>query len=1088
MKPNILLRIWVAVQTAMLLNLASAGETLAAPSGAPVSVSGQPTIVSIRVNGTEAVVLAQVPAGIKKVTLEGRKRLGAGAWVPRAVARIDGSGGQVTFRVPISDNTELLRVRADASEALPAVFYQGTNAFAGGQGSQGGPWLFEAAPGAASPNDASKAAASRDVVESDIWKIGGDTLYFFNQYRGLQVISLTKPDSPVLQGTLDLPAAGEQMYLRDDNHVVLLARNSCDWSNGNQESAALIVKVENGLPSITGSLPIEGYIQESRMVGTALYVASGAYRQVALPAKPDGTTADQWEWGTRVSAFDLADPANPVSRESLWIAGYGNTIMATDRLLFVATQNTGNWWQSVIHIFDISDPNGTIKEPGKPVQSQGSVADKFKMDVNGDTFTVISENWNGAVATVLETFSLADLTAPKPMGSLKLAQGEQLHATRFDGNRVYVVTFFRKDPLWIVDLSQPAQPQIIGELQIPGWSTYIQPLGDRLVTIGIDTTNGWRVAVQLFNVADPKNPGLLSKVLLGENYSWSEATYDEKAFGVLPEDGLILVPYSGDTTNGYASQVQLIDLGADSLTKRGAIEHDLQPRRATVYSQRILSISGQELLAVDATNRDQPKVMTALELAWAADQVLSQGDYLIEVAKAQWNQADPALRIALADQPGTLLKRVILTNVPVFGATLNGGRLYVAQAQSYLPPIPVLDAGGKTNYVDDTTTPNLVMSVFDVSQLPEVNLVGQTVVRVGSLGWGGYWQALWLNPTNLVWSLGQGGGWWGWGLRLAGPAQGGGMLPVDVAMPWWGGWWGGGHLLGFDVSDASKPALESEVNLATNYWYSFSTAFAVQGKVFLSHQGSEFLEGVLPPGQTPPDQTPKVDPSTGQPIPPPPVGTWVTRQYLDVVDYLDPVTPTVRPSVNIPGQLRGVRSVSDNEALLFTVGYHWDAVTFNTDWTEWLDASVYDGTSANLVTSMALNKSGSHPVLVSGPDVFVGNPSGSADVKSKLEVWTLNDSGKFALVEDPPVELPSPAQNLAQFGDLLAVQETVGVQLFDLSNPAAVVLIGQGGPQGCVGYDLGQADGAVDRGLWLPLSDYGVLKIDAKPASAATTP
>ena len=73
---------------------------------------------------------------------------------------------------------------------------------------------------------------------------------------------------------------------------------------------------------------------------------------------------------------------------------------------------------------------------------------------------------------------------------------------------------------------------------MPGWSTYIEPLGDRLVTIGVNDTNDWRVAVSLFDVQDAAKPALLGKVPLGVDNSWSEATFDEKAFSVLPDAGL----------------------------------------------------------------------------------------------------------------------------------------------------------------------------------------------------------------------------------------------------------------------------------------------------------------------------------------------------------------------------------------------------------------------------------------------------------------------------------------------------------------------------------------------------------------------
>src|SRR5207249_4290032 len=142
------------------------------------------------------------------------------------------------------------------------------------------------------------------------------------------------------------------------------------------------------------------------------------------------------------------------------------------------------------------------------------------------------------------------------------------------------------------------------------------------VAIGLESN---RVAISLFNVQNPAAPALLNRVRLGNNYSWSEANWDEKAFSVLPEAGLILVPYTSDTTNGYASRVQLIDFNTKALAVRGLIEHEVAPRRTTLYASRILSISGWELVSVDATDRDHPVVSGTTSLAWVADRVFVQG-------------------------------------------------------------------------------------------------------------------------------------------------------------------------------------------------------------------------------------------------------------------------------------------------------------------------------------------------------------------------------------------------------------------------------------------------------------------------------
>ena len=93
--------------------------------------------------------------------------------------------------------------------------------------------------------DAGKAddGAPRDVVESDIWSIHNDILYFFNSLRGLQVIDLKDKGNPVIRGVLPMPAAGEQMYTLGDDHVILLARDGCNWWGNDAESQAIIVNV-----------------------------------------------------------------------------------------------------------------------------------------------------------------------------------------------------------------------------------------------------------------------------------------------------------------------------------------------------------------------------------------------------------------------------------------------------------------------------------------------------------------------------------------------------------------------------------------------------------------------------------------------------------------------------------------------------------------------------------------------------------------------------------------------------------------------------------------------------------------------------
>jgi len=1009
----------------------------------------QPVITAIRLEATNVVVSVSVPLGIQRVTLESRARFGAGAWAPAAVAQVDGAAGPVTFRLPCARQLELLRARADTQQALPAAFYVGTNAF------WGPPTNSAASPVGLDPgNNPVRSGptqtdnSTRAVVESDIWELSGDTLYFFNQYRGLQVIDISNPDVATLRGTLDLPAAGEQMYLTGSNHVVLLARNGCAY--GTDESQVVVVAVSNGLPQVVTNLVLAGWIQESRMVGTALYVASQTYRPMP------GSTNNTWEWGTRVSSFDLSNPDSPVTRQALWFAGYGNVVTATDTYLFVVTQDPTNWWQSVVRLIDITAPDGTMASYGS-ISTAGQVTDKFKLNYAGEVFTSISEDWHNSrtgLVTKLQTFHLPDPRSAVPggitkLGDLQLGNGQRLHATRFDSNLVYVVTFFQIDPLWVVDLSDPARPRIAGELHVPGWSTYIQPLGTRLVAVGVQSN---RVAVSLFDVHDPANPGLLSQLLLGQNYSWSEANNDEKAFTVLTDIGLVLVPYSGDTTNGWTSQVQLIDLNPTNLVARAIIQHQFQPRRATFSHNRVLSLSGWELLSIDASDRDHPAMRGDTELAWSVDRLFLQGNYLLELtASTGWwgYQSRPAVRVTTSDQPNQVLAQLALDSLPIVGATVKDSRLYVAQSPTWFYPLP-LDGGPGGPGWPPTNGPNFFITIIDIGNLPNVSILGQGSATVDLTGWGGTWKPVWPKADLLVWAGG------GWNFRRL--AEGGGPLtgpigpssgrPSGIFWPPWG--FGGGELLAFDVSNASAPTFVSEVNLTTNGWWSFSRPFSEGSLVYVSHSASEFLP-------TPPDST----------------GIWVERSYLDVIDYADPLSPTVRPPVNIPGTLQGISRAGE---LLYTVGIH-SSTNQVFDWTEWLDASAYDGVAAHLVASLALPNAWPHPLVIADTNLFIGRPGyNSTDtniVSHRLETWTLLNSGNFSLLGS--VTLGNPASALITRGRLLAAQETDNsIDLFDDATPAALLPIGSGQPPGCLWFDLNQADGTATRGLWIPFGVYGV--------------
>jgi len=137
------------------------------------------------------------------------------------------------------------------------------------------------------------------------------------------------------------------------------------------------------------------------------------------------------------------------------------------------------------------------------------------------------------------------------VGSIeKIAPGESIFSARFMGDKLYMVTFERVDPLFVIDLSVPTNPKILGELKIPGFSDYLHPYDENhLIGIGKETAeNEWGgvsikgVKLSLFDVTDVNNPKQLDFIEIGERGTDSEALREHKAFLFDKEKNLLVIP------------------------------------------------------------------------------------------------------------------------------------------------------------------------------------------------------------------------------------------------------------------------------------------------------------------------------------------------------------------------------------------------------------------------------------------------------------------------------------------------------------------------------------------------------------------
>ena len=189
----------------------------------------------------------------------------------------------------------------------------------------------------------------------------------------------------------------------------------------------------------------------------------------------------------------------------------------------------------------------------------GSLLNQFSMDESGDHFRVAttSQIWTGRGSKQYNNVYVMDKDLGITGKLEEIAQDERIYSTRFIGNRLYMVTFKRIDPLFVIDLSDPKDPKILGELKIPGFSDYLHPYDENhIIGVGKETAdNQWGgtsikgVKLSLFDVSDVNNPKQLDQYEIGASGTDSEALRDHKAFLFDRKKNLLVIPIREVTEN-----------------------------------------------------------------------------------------------------------------------------------------------------------------------------------------------------------------------------------------------------------------------------------------------------------------------------------------------------------------------------------------------------------------------------------------------------------------------------------------------------------------------------------------------------------
>lgn len=284
-------------------------------------------------------------------------------------------------------------------------------------------------------------------------------------------------------------------------------------------------------------------------------------------------------------------------RKSVAITATADNLYATATSLYVTTTEfqgdfydaedgvrSGANFTTSFHKFALSASRGRYVASGSVM---GSVLNQFSMHEYGGVFFVATtkgarwwSNRDSSKSKVTAYVTHERTRKLREVGSVgDLGLGERIYSVRYLADTVYVVTFREVDPLYIIDLSDPRDLKVTGELKLPGFSTYLHPIAPgRLLGVGQDATPKGRTTgakATLFDVSDKSKPKELSSWTL--KGSSSNAEWDHRAFLYWQPEGIAVLPlsvYARKEKNRFTGAV-VLKVSGDTVVVRGRITHKL---------------------------------------------------------------------------------------------------------------------------------------------------------------------------------------------------------------------------------------------------------------------------------------------------------------------------------------------------------------------------------------------------------------------------------------------------------------------------------------------------------------------------------
>lgn len=359
-----------------------------------------------------------------------------------------------------------------------------------------------------------------------------------------------------------------------------------------QHGEAVRIVLESGLPQLDFVEPRGKVTEQQALRKNRELVAESTIEDWLPTVTSDGDSRQLLDCtNVAVPSDDLLldttsvvgfDAASPTRLDAIGLAGHTGIAYESVDHLYLATQSGGGGWDDCLRCFDgIGTPvmrgpaggtsylfdfelDGTAATHVASGEVEGAIADRWSVDEADGVLRV-------AVGPTSETGNFNSVITLERQGKELVEHGrldrlgvnEDIKSVRWFDDLAVVVTFRRVDPMYAIDLTDTAKPRLLGKLKVPGFSTYLHPLGSwRMIGLGEgpDGKGGWGAQIGLFDVRDVSKVKRLDVHSYGPSYR-ALAGADPRAFTWLPDERTVItvLDRSARTRVGYVSVVHLAD-------------------------------------------------------------------------------------------------------------------------------------------------------------------------------------------------------------------------------------------------------------------------------------------------------------------------------------------------------------------------------------------------------------------------------------------------------------------------------------------------------------------------------------------------